>query len=236
MKHFACPVLLVAAAVAAPAPVTKRGEVAERAPIAEAFASTFPGFYGKSEEDVAKFITKGAQVTTETSAQAAKWTRDATEAGDEVNYAIAMSKRSLHISKRMSEDEEWVEKEYERADSLARRAARLRREAVAAAETASEGKGTAEEVRFQSFAALNAKREAETALEEVAEAYATVAYALKIRSSPQSVEFFTTRDQTAAEGAMGRERRARRESFFANQAARKREAVHEQALKLRDEF
>lgn len=237
MRYFTTFLLLAAAAVAAPAPITRRGgkshqaienaastrltlspEIAVRAPIAEAFATTFPGFTGKSQEDVDKFLTKGAQVTAETTSNAAKWKRDAIEAGDEADYAIKISKRSLHIKKQLTADETWIEKETVRADELARKAEKLKRKIVSSSED------------------VSLRREANALTEELAETYATLAYAREIRSSSEDVEFFTTRDQSAAEMAMGKERRVKRESFFQNKAARKREAVHEQAVKLRAEF
>lgn len=193
-------------------------EIAARAPIAEAFATTFPGFNGKSSEDVEKFLTKGAQVTAETTSNAAKWKRDAVEAGDEANYAIKISKRSLHIKKQLTADETWIEKETVRADELARKVEKLKREVASTPEN------------------LSLKREASALTEELAETHATLAYALEIRSSSEGIEFFTRRDQSVAEMAMGKERRVKRESFFQSKAARKREAVHERAVKLRGEF
>lgn len=240
MRYFTTSILLAAVAVAAPAPVTRRGgkshqaidnatsyapiiltpspEIAARAPIAEAFATTFPSFNGKSSEDVERFLTRGAQVTAETTSNAAKWKREAVEAGDEANYAIKISKRSLHIKKQLSADETWIEKETIRADELAKRAEILKREVD---DTPGE---------------VSLKREADALTEQLAETYATLAYAREIRSSSEDIEVFTTRDQSAAEMAMGKERRVKRESFFQSKAARKREAIHERAVKLRGEF
>lgn len=241
MRYFTTLLLLAAAAMAAPAAVTRRGgkshqaidnatsyapiiltpspEIAARAPIAEAFATTFPGFNGKSSEDVEKFLIKGAQVTAETTSNAAKWKREAVEAGDEANYAIKISKRSLHIKKQISTDETWIEKETIRADELARKTEILKRQIASSNQ---------EDILL--------KREADALTEKLAETYATLAYAREIRSSSEHIEFFTRRDQSAAEMAMGKERRTKRESFFQSKAAKKREAVHERAVKLRGEF
>lgn len=230
-------------------------EASERAPVAEAFANTFPSFFGRSEEDVAKFVSKGEKVTLETTENAAKWKQNAIDAGHEAEYAINASKRSLYIRRTAADDQDFWRAEHEKADAEAKRAMKLKREAESHAETASEAhdnfidalkyrSNMAEEVKRAEedftnaqFIANKLKRDAEAAMEEASESYAIVAYALRARtSSSENLESLIKRDQFNAEKAMGKERQAKRESFFASKAARKREAIHEQALKLQAEF
>lgn len=87
-----------------------------------------------------------------------------------------------------------------------------------------------------SVLADNIRRETEDAMSDATEAYALVAYALRIQESSESVDAFVARDETTVEGAMTKERQAKRELFFATNAARKREAIHERTLKLRDDY
>ncbi|KAK4494130.1 hypothetical protein PRZ48_014428 [Zasmidium cellare] len=258
MKYIAGSLLLAAVAVAAPTQNVKRdGDVSEpeRVPVAEAFANTFRTFIGRSEEDVAKWLSKGEKVTTETNEEAAKWKRDVINAGDETAYALAVTKRGLYVRRAEAEDEDFWKGENEKADDLAKKAMKLRREAGVQAEAADEARKNLIEVLKRSPAASeeevaaaeeasnaaastasNLERDADAATKEAAESYATVAYALKVRASPYGIETFVKRDQMNAEVAMSQERRAMRESFFANKAARRREALHEKALKLRENF
>ncbi|KAF2164881.1 hypothetical protein M409DRAFT_56239 [Zasmidium cellare ATCC 36951] len=254
MKYITGTLLLAAAVVAAPTaqPVERDGDMA---PVAEAFANTFRTFIGRSEEDVAKWLSKGEKVTTETNESAAKWKRDAVDAGDDAAHALAVTKRGLYVRRAAAEDEDFWKSENSKADELAKKAMKLKREAGELAGVAEEARDafiallkrspaasgeeiSAAEERSASTAsaAENTARDAEAANQEAAESYATVAYALKVRASPYDIETFVKRDQMNAEVAMSQERRVKRESFFASKAARRREALHERAVKLRGEF
>lgn len=245
-----------------PAGITQRltvsTEIASRAPIAEAFANRFRHFRGRSEEDVARFIAQGEQVTLGRAEKAAKWKQDALDAGDEAEYAITVSKRALYVRGAAAEDEAFWVKEYEKADAEARRAVKLKREAAAHAEAANQAqkkfidalkrlknreedsseevKRAEEESTNAQSVATNSKREADAAVEAASESWAIVSYALRVRASPEDINVFAKRDQTTAEMAMGLERRTRRESYFVSKAAREREAIHKRALKLQAEF
>lgn len=278
MRYITSSLLLAAVVAAAPAQSAKRDsgkspmpcqepsrmlivsspDVEERAPVADVFAKAFPTFIGRSEEDVAKFISKGEKVTTETSENAAKWKRDAVDAGDDAAYALAVTKRGLYVRRAAAEDEDFWKSENKKADELAKKAMKLKREATESADAAAEASrnyidvlkrskernGPAEETvrraeeesTVAQMTASNLERDADAAAEEAAESYAVVAYALRARASPWDIETFVKRDQMNAEVAMAQERRVKRESFFANKAARKREALHDKALKLRENF
>lgn len=201
-----------------------------------------------------KFISKGEKVTAETTENAAKWRSDAIDAGHEASHAIAVSKRSLYVRGAAAEDDEFWREEHEKANDAAKKAMKLTREAKRQAEHAAEFhskfidvlkrraasehevKEAEDEYTNAQSIANDLKRNADAAASEASEGYATVAYALQVRTSPEDIETFVKRDQFNAEMAMGHERRVKRESFFADKAARKREAIHRKALELREKF
>ena len=228
-------------------------DLSDHTPAAAAFKKAFRTFIGRTDQDVDKFMAKAQKTTDEFVEAAAKWKRDAQDATDEANAAFATSKRSLHLRKQMAEDDfdTFVTREYAEAEEKSKVAKKLRREAEEAATLASLAQadhlsslkrsvdtpspGEQHSLDLASSAS-KLRRDADAAADEAQEAFATVAYVLKMRAEDESIDKVVERNQNAAELATVKETRAKKELYFAEKDMRKRVAFFEKEVKLRAEF